>query len=51
MVDYYERRAPAMNLHLIMGTMHKRPWQFIIIGVLRTKADLERVDAQSELGF
>jgi len=49
MGDYYERRAPKMNLHLIMGTMHKRPWQFIIIGVLRTTADLEQVDAQSDL--
>jgi hypothetical protein len=49
MVDYYERRAPKMNLHLIMGTMHKRPWQFIIIGVLRTTANLDQVDAQSDL--
>src|SRR5207237_7449876 len=51
MVDYYERRAPARNLHLIMGNMHKRPYQFIIIGVLRTMADLDRVDAQSTLPF
>lgn len=51
MVEYYERRAPAMNLHLIMGTMHKRPWQFIIIGVLRTTVDLEHADAQGMLGF
>jgi len=49
MVDYYERRAPKMNLHLIMGTMNKRPWQFIIIGVLRTTADLDQVDAQQNL--
>jgi uncharacterized protein YeaO (DUF488 family) len=25
------------HLHLIMGTMQKRPWQFIIIGLLRSK--------------
>lgn len=49
MVDYYERWAPKMNLHFMMGTMHKRPWQFIIIGVLRTTADLDQVDAQSDL--
>jgi hypothetical protein len=49
MVDFYERRAPERNLHLIMGTMHKRPWQFIIIGVLRTTADLDQVDAQKGL--
>ncbi len=51
MVDYYERRAPKMNLHIIMGTMHKYPWQFIIIGVLRTTADIDQVDAQSRLQF
>ncbi len=49
MVDFYERRAPDRNLHLIMGTMQKRPWQFIIIGVLRTTADLDQVDAQRGL--
>lgn len=49
MVDYYERRAPKMNLHLIMGTLHGRPYQFIIIGVLRTAADLDQVDAQIKL--
>ncbi len=49
MKDFYERRAPAMNLHLIMGTMHRSPWQFIIIGILRTKADLDMVDAQQQL--
>lgn len=51
MVDFYERRAPAMNLHLIMGTLHGRPYQFIIIGVLRTTTDLDKVDAQGSLGF
>jgi hypothetical protein len=49
MVDYYERRAPKMNLHLIMGTLHGRPYQFIIIGVLRTTADLDQVDSQKSL--
>ena len=49
MVGFYEQRAPRMNLHLIMGNMQKRPWQFIIIGVLRTAADIDRADAQGSL--
>lgn len=49
MVEYFQTLAPTRNLHLIMGNMHKRPWQFIIIGVLRTTADLDQVDAQSVL--
>jgi hypothetical protein len=49
MVEFYEQRAPAMNLHLIMGNLHRRPWQFIIIGVLRTSADMEHADAQGSL--
>jgi len=49
MVEYYEQIAPARNLHLIMGNMHKRPYQFIVIGVLRTTADLGQVDAQGEM--
>lgn len=49
MVEFYEQIAPAKNLHLIMGNMHRRPWIFIIIGVLRTGADLDRVEAQREL--
>jgi hypothetical protein len=49
MQDFYGTRAPAMNLHLIMGTMKKRQSQFIVIGVLRTTADLDQVDAQGKL--
>lgn len=49
MLEYYEQRLPKMNLHLIMGNMHKRPWQFIIIGVLRTTADVDNADAQRKL--
>ncbi len=49
MIDFYERRAPSMNLHLIMGNMQKRPWQFIIIGVLRTTTDVDHADAQKPL--
>jgi hypothetical protein len=49
MVEYFQGKAPTMNLHLIMGNMHKRPWQFIIIGVLRTTADVDHVDDQGSL--
>jgi hypothetical protein len=49
MVEFYQERATTMNLHLIMGNMHKRPWQFIVIGVLRTTADIGRADAQVAL--
>jgi len=45
MMDYYERRAPKMNLHLINGHYAQAAWQFIIIGVLRTTVDLDQVDA------
>ena len=51
MVEYFEQLAPARNLHLIMGNMHRSPWVFIIIGVLRTTADLDQVDAQQGLPF
>lgn len=49
MTDFYQVKAPARNLHLIMGTMQKRLYQFICIGVLRTTADLGHVADQGEL--
>ena len=49
MTDFYQEKAPARNLHLIMGTMQKRPYQFICIGVLRTTADLGHVADQGTL--
>lgn len=49
MTEYFQQLAPKMNLHLIMGNMHKRPWQFIIIGILRTTADVELADDQGSL--
>lgn len=51
MVEYFEQVAPERNLHLIMGNMHRSPWVFIIIGVLRTTADPDQVDAQVRLPF
>jgi len=49
MTDFYQEKAPARNLHLIMGTMQKRLYQFICIGVLRTTADLGHVADQGNL--
>lgn len=49
MVEFYEQLAPERNLHLIMGNMHRRPWVFIVIGVLRTTADLDMAFAQREM--
>jgi len=49
MREYYEFWATEMNLHLVFGNMQKRPWQFIIIGVLRTFADVDNVKAQGSL--
>jgi len=49
MLEFYEQLAVAKNLHLIMGNMHKRPYQFIVIGVLRTTADVDHADAQQQL--
>jgi hypothetical protein len=49
MTDFYQEKAPARNLHLIMGTMQKRAYQFICIGVLRTTADLGHVADQGNL--
>jgi hypothetical protein len=49
MVEYFEQLAPARNLHLIMGNLYRRPWVFIIIGILRTTADLDQVSSQTEL--
>jgi len=45
----YAEQMPRENLHIIVGTMHKRPYQFIIIGVLHTREDLELVAAQTSL--
>lgn len=35
----YEQIIPKQHPHFIMGTMHKRPWMFIIIGILRSTLD------------
>lgn len=45
----YGDRIPEQNLHLIFGNLHKRPWQFIIIGVLRSTLDPAELDRQKSL--
>ena len=49
LVDMYENTIPHHNLHLIMGTMQKRPWQFIIIGLLRSQSGPADLEKQGEL--
>lgn len=49
LIDMYEHDIPNRNLHLIMGNTKKRPWQFIIIGLLRSPVDPEELDKQTEL--
>jgi hypothetical protein len=49
LVQEYGQNIPARNLHLIMGTMQKRPWQFIIIGLLRTALDPAELAKQQEM--
>lgn len=45
----YGERIPAQNLHIIFGNQHARPWQFIIIGLLRTPLNPEEVNKQGQL--
>lgn len=45
----YDKNIPSNNLHFIMGTIKNRPWQFMIIGLLRTSEDIEQLQAQQEL--
>jgi len=42
MTEFYEKIAPQNNLHFVMGTMMRHPRTFIIIGVLRTTANLQQ---------
>lgn len=49
MQQEYDERIPQQNLHLIFGNQHKRPWQFIVIGVLRSTLDPAELDKQGGL--
>lgn len=37
------------NLHFIMGTMKSHPRQFIIVGLLRTSVDLQKLMSQDDM--
>ena len=37
--EQYAERLPQQNLHFMLGTMAKRKWQFILIGLLRSPID------------
>lgn len=49
MTQAYGQNMPTRNLHFIMGTMMKRPWQFILIGLLRSGLDPEELGKQGDL--
>ncbi|MEJ8569000.1 hypothetical protein [Elongatibacter sediminis] len=45
----YGENIPKANLHFVMGTMKARPYQFILIGVLRAQVSPEEVLEQMSL--
>lgn len=47
--EMYGKTIPSQNMHFIMGTIHKRPNQFIIVGILRTTVNLSNIKAQGSL--
>jgi hypothetical protein len=49
LAQQYQELIPARNLHLVMGTMHAHPRQFIIIGLLRSPISPEDAQRQSSL--
>jgi hypothetical protein len=49
MTQEYGQNIPTRNLHFIMGTMAKRRWQFILIGLLRSTLDPEELGKQRDL--
>jgi hypothetical protein len=49
MTQEYGQNIPTRNLHFIMGTMAKRRWQFILIGLLRSGLDPEELGKQGAL--
>jgi hypothetical protein len=47
--DMYQNNIPGQNPHFVMGTMKRRPYQFIVVGLLRTGLDPEELDRQKGL--
>lgn len=49
MAQEYGENIPKRNLHFIMGNMAKRPWVFIVIGLLRSGLDPDELSRQGKL--
>lgn len=49
LTQMYGENIPSRNLHLIMGTMQKRTYQFIVIGLLRSGIDPADLEKQGQL--
>jgi hypothetical protein len=47
--EQYANRIPQQNLHFVMGTMAKRPFQFILIGLLRSPLSPKLLNQQQDL--
>lgn len=47
--EAYQDLIPKQNPHFIMGNMHRRPWLFIIIGILRSSLSPDDLDRQGEI--
>ncbi len=45
----YQETLPTQNLHFIMGNMLRLPNVFMIVGLLRTKMDIDTVAVTPEL--
>lgn len=45
----YGENIPRDNPHFIMGTMKRRPQQFLLIGILRSQLDPQEVAKQTAL--
>lgn len=49
LMQEYGENIPRDNPHFIMGTMKRRPQQFLLIGILRSQLDPQEVAKQSGL--
>lgn len=47
--EVYERKFVQQNLHVLLGTVHAHPRQFIIIGLLRSNAAIDAIKAQPDM--
>lgn len=47
--EQYENKIPRQELHLLMGNHSARPWQFMIIGLLRSRVPVSELGRQQGL--